>query len=173
MPPFTVNPARVDPYKNFKFRVVWDGRPVAGVSRISGLVRMTEVVAHREGGDPSVAHLSPGQTSFAPIRLERGLTHDTAFEAWASSVWRAGAPRGAEMGLADFRKNIRIELFNEAGQLVLAWMVFRCWVSEYQALPELDAGANAVAIEAITLQHEGFERDAEVQEPAEPPTGKG
>jgi phage tail-like protein len=173
MPPFTVNPGRVDPYKTFKFRVVWDGRPVAGISRVGGLVRRTEVVAHREGGDPSVAHVSPGQTSFAPIRLERGLTHDTAFEAWAASVWRAGAPRGAEMGLADFRKDIRIELMNEAGQIAFAWTVFRCWVSEYQALPDLDAGANTVAIETITLQHEGFERDTAVVEPAEPPTGTG
>ncbi len=170
MPPFSVNPARVDPYKNFKFRVVWDGRPVAGISRVSGLVRRTEVVAHREGGDPSVLHVSPGQTSFAPIRLERGLTHDTAFEAWAGSVWQAGAPRGAELGLADFRKDIRIELMNEAGQLALAWNVFRCWVSEYQALPELDATANAVAIETILLQHEGFARDTDVVEPSEPPT---
>lgn len=173
MPPFAVNPGRLDPYKGFKFRVVWDGRPVAAVSRVSALVRATEVVAHREGGDPSTQHLSPGQTRFAPIRLERGLTHDTAFEAWANRVWMAGAARGAELALADFRKDIRIELFNEAGQLVLAWMVYRCWVSEYQALPDLDAAGNAVAIEAITLQHEGFERDAAVVEPAEPAAGKG
>lgn len=172
MPPFTVNPGRVDPYKTFKFRVVWDGRPVAGISRVGGLVRTTEVVAHREGGDLSVAHVSPGQTSFAPIRLERGLTHDTAFEAWAASVWRAAAPRGAEMGLADFRKDIRIELMNEAGQIAFAWTVFRCWVSEYQALPFLDAAANCVAIEAITLQHEGFARDRDVVEPAEPNTAE-
>lgn len=173
MPPFTVNPARLDPYKGFKFRVAWDGRPVAGVSRVSALVRTTEVVAHREGGDPSTQRLSPGQTRFVPIRLERGLTHDTAFEAWANRVWMAGTARGAEVALADFRKDIRIELFNEAGQLVLAWMVYRCWVSEYQALPDLDAAGTAVAIEAITLQHEGFERDAAVVEPAEPAAGKG
>jgi phage tail-like protein len=168
MAQFTVNPGRVDPYKNFKFRVKWDGRYVAGVSRISALRRSTEVVEHREGGDPSTSHLSPGRTSYAPIRLERGVTHDAAFEEWANRVWRLGAPAGSEVALASFRKDIVIELHNEAGQLVLAYKVYRCWVSEYQALPDLQAEANGVLIEAITLEHEGWERDATIPEPQEP-----
>jgi len=168
MPQFTVNPHRFDPYKNFKFRVMWDGRYVAGVSRISALTRSTEVVAHREGGDPSVSHKSPGQTTFEPITLERGVTHDSAFEEWADKVHRFGAAPGSEVSLADFRKNIVIDFFNEAGQKVLSYKVYRCWVSEYQALPDLDASANSVAIEHITLQNEGWERDLEVKEPPEP-----
>jgi len=168
MPQFTVNPHRLDPYKNFKFRVRWDGREVAGVSRISALRRATEVVAHREGGDPNATRLSPGLTSFEPITLERGISHDSAFEAWANLVWRLGAGLGTEAALADFRKDIVIELYNEAGQVVLAYKVFRCWVSEYQALPSLDADASAIAIQSITLQHEGWERDTSVPEPTEP-----
>ncbi len=164
MPPFTVNPGRVDPYKAHRFRVLWDGRPVAGVSRVSGLARSTEVVLHRDGGDANALRKSPGITRFEPITLERGITHDTEFEAWANSVHAAGR----EMALGDFRKDIRIELMNEAGQLVLAWMVFRCWPSRYAPLPELDANANAVAIETLVLEHEGWERDTAVQEPAEP-----
>jgi phage tail-like protein len=163
MPQFSVNPHRFDPYKNFKFRVMWDGHYVAGVSRISALRRITEVVTHREGEDPSVTRRSPGQTSFEPITLERGVTHDTAFEDWANMVHRLGS----EMSLAHFRKDIIIDFFNEAGQKVLSYKVFRCWVSEYQALPDLDASANAVAIEHLTLQNEGWERDLDVQEPAE------
>jgi phage tail-like protein len=167
MPPFAVNVHRHDPYKNFKFRVVWDGTPVAGVAKVSGLKRVTEVVSHREGGEPNAVHKSPGISSFEPITLERGLTHDTAFEDWASLVWLLGAPFGAEASLKSFRKDILIQLCNEAGQVVLGWKVYRCWVSEYQALPDLDSNANAVAIERIVLQNEGWERDEDIPEPAE------
>jgi phage tail-like protein len=168
MAQFSVNPERFDPYKNFKFRIKWDGRFVAGVSKIGGLKRTTEVVEHREGGDPSSVRRSPGQTSFDAITLERGVTHDPEFENWANKVWDFGSGLGAEVSLKDFRKDVIIELYNEAGQLVHAYRVFRCWVSEYQALPELDASANAVAIQTLKLENEGWERDLAVTEPAEP-----
>jgi phage tail-like protein len=168
MTQFTVNPKRLDPYKDFKFRVKWDGRVVAGVSRISALKRTTEVISHREGGDPSIEHKSPGRTKYEPITLERGVTHDHDFEQWANKVWNLDASAGKEVSLKDFRKDISIELVNEAGQVVIAYKVFRCWVSEYEALPDLDANANAIAIEHITLENEGWERDPDVKEPAEP-----
>jgi phage tail-like protein len=168
MAQFTVNPHRFDPYKNFKFRVKWDGRYVPGISRISALRRTTEVVEHREGGDPSTSRLSPGRTAFEPITLERGVTHDSAFEDWANLVWRLGAGPGSEVALASFRKDIIVELYNEAGQVVLAYKVYRCWVSEYVALPDLDADGHASLIQSITLQHEGWERDTSVPEPREP-----
>ena len=168
MAEFSVNPTRFDPYKNFKFRVKWDGRYVAGVNKISGLRRTTEVIQHREGGDPSSSRKSPGLTEFAPITLERGVTHDPEFEKWANKVWTLGAGRGAEVSLKDFRKDIVLELYNEAGQLVLAYKIYRCWISEYEILPDLDANANAVAIQTLVLQNEGWERDYEVVEPTEP-----
>jgi phage tail-like protein len=168
MPQFSVNPERFDPYKNFKFRIKWDGRYVAGISRISRLRRTTEVVTHREGGDPSVVRKSPGRTFYDPIELERGVTHDLEFERWANKVWNFGAGLGSEVSLKDFRKDITIEMYNEAGQLVIAYHVYRCWVSEYVALPELDAGGNAVAIQKITIENEGWERDESVTEPEEP-----
>lgn len=168
MAQFTVNAQRFDPYKNFKFRVRWDGRYVAGISKVSSLKRSIEVVEHREGGDPSLSRKSPGRAKFEPITLERGVTHDTDFEAWASAVWNFGAGLGSEVALRSFRKDILIDLYNEAGQLVLAYKVFRCWVSEYQALPDLDANANAVAIQMIKLENEGWERDTDVPEPSEP-----
>src|SRR5882672_3376624 len=171
MTQFTVNPHRFDPYKNFKFRVKWDGRYVAGVSKVSALKRSTEVIEHREGGDPSTSRKSPGLTKFEPITLERGVTHDPEFEQWANKVWNFGAGLGAEVSLKDFRKDIGIELYNEAGQLVIAYKVFRCWVSEYQALPDLDADNNAVALQHIKLEHEGWERDSSVAEPVEPGFG--
>jgi len=173
MPQFSVNAGRFDPYKNFKFRVRWDGRYVAGVSRISALRRTTEVVEHREGGDPSTARKSPGRTSFDPITLERGVTHDTEFEDWANKTWSLHAQPGQEVSLADFRKDVRFELYNEAGQLVIAYNAYRCWVSEFQALPDLDANGTATAIQSITLEHEGFERDLAVSEPQEPTTKDG
>lgn len=168
MAQFTVNPTRFDPYKNFKFRVKWDGRYVAGVSKVSALKRSTEVVEHREGGDPSISRKSPGRTKYEPITLERGVTHDTEFEKWVNKVWNFGAGLGKESSLKDFRKDIIIEMYNEAGQLAISYKVFRCWASEFQALPDLDANANAVAIQSIKLENEGWQRDVEVTEPPEP-----
>ncbi len=167
MAQFTVNAQRYDPYKNFKFRVKWDGRYVAGVSKVGALKRTTEVVKHREGGDPSTSRKSPGRTEFEAITLERGVTHDLEFENWANKVWNFGGGAGAETSLADFRKDILLDIFNEAGQLVLSYRIFRCWVSEYQPLPDFDANANAVAIAHLKLENEGFERDISVVEPAE------
>jgi phage tail-like protein len=168
MAQFTVNPLRFDPYKNFKFRVKWDGKYVAGISKVSGLKRITEVVKHREGGDPSSSRKSPGRNEYDAITLERGVTHDTEFDKWANKVWNFGAGLGAEVSLQDFRKDIILEFYNEAGQLALAYRIYRCWVSEYQCLPDLDANANAVAVQHIKLENEGWEKDLSVPEPAEP-----
>ena len=148
--------------------MLWDGRYVAGASKVSALKRVTEVVEHREGGDPSTVRKSPTRTKYEPITLERGVTHDTEFEQWANKVWNYGSGLGAEVSLKDFRKDIIIEVYNESGQLALAYRVYRCWVSEYQALPELDANGNAVAIQSIKLENEGWERDTSLHEPAEP-----
>ncbi len=168
MAQFSVNNQRFDPYKNFKFRVKWDGKYVAGVSKVGMLKRTTEVVKHREGGDPSSSRKSPGRTEYDPITLERGVTHDKDFEQWANKVWQHGVGLGQEVSLKDFRKDVIIEVYNEAGQLAIAYNVYRCWVSEWQALPDLDANANAVAIQHIKLENEGWVRDTAVQEPSEP-----
>ncbi len=168
MAQFTVNPLRFDPYKNFKFRVKWDGRYVAGVSKVGALKRTTEVVKHREGGDASSSRKSPGRTEYEAITLERGVTHDPEFERWANKVWNFGSGLGAEASLSDFRKDLILEVYNEAGQLALAYRIFRSWVSEYQAQADLDANANAVLIQTIKLENEGWERDFDVTEPAEP-----
>lgn len=168
MAQFTVNAQRFDPYKNFKFRLKWDGKYVAGVSKCGMLKRTTEVVKHREGGDPSTSRKSPGRNEFDAITLERGVTHDVAFEQWANKVWQVKAGLGMEVSLKDFRKDITIEIYNEAGQLTIAYLVYRCWVSEYQAIPDFDANANAVAIQHIKLENEGWERDQSVTEPTEP-----
>ena len=168
MAQFSINAQRFDPYKNFKFRVKWDGRYVAGVSKVSALKRSTEMVEHREGGDPSTARKSPGRTKFEAVTLERGVTHDLEFERWANKVWNFGAGLGSEVSLKDFRKDISIEVYNEAGQKVIAYNLFRCWVSEWQSLPDLDANANAIAIQTIKLENEGWERDLSVPEPSEP-----
>jgi phage tail-like protein len=148
--------------------VKWDGRYVAGVSKVGVLKRTTEVVKHREGGDPSTTRKSPGRTDYDAITLERGVTHDPEFENWANKVWNLGNGLGSEVSLRDFRKDVIIELYNEAGQKVIAYKVFRCWVSEFQSLPDLDANANAVSIQHVKLENEGWERDASVIEPTEP-----
>jgi len=167
MAQFVVNASRFDPYKNFKFRVRWDGRYVAGISKVSALKRTTEVVKHRDGGDPSSSRKSPGRTEYDAITLERGVTHDTEFEDWANKVWSIQTGLGSEVSLKSFRKDVILEMYNEAGQLATAYKIFRCWVSEYQAMPDLDANANAVAIQHIKLENEGWQRDVAVVEPTE------
>jgi phage tail-like protein len=162
-PQFPVNTSRFDPYKNMKFRIKWDGRYVAGVSKIGPLKRTTEPVTHRDGGDPSTSRKSPSVTSFAEIALDKGVTHDPEFENWANLIYNTDGD--ASISLENFRKDIIIELLNEQGVVAKAYKVYRCWVSEYQALPDLDANAHVVAIEHMVLQNEGWERDTAVPEP--------
>ena len=166
MAKFSVNTYRQDPYRNFKFKIKWDGKYVAGLSKCSALKKSTEPVDWREGGDPSTGHRLPGKTKYEAITLDAGVTHDTAFEEWANAV--NNFQSDASMSLKNFRKNvISIDVFNLQGVKVLSYNVYDCWVSEYQALPELDAGANAVAIQTIKLENEGWERDTSVTEPTE------
>ena len=165
MAQFTVNATRIDPYRNFKFQVIWDQRTVAGVSKVGALKRSTEVVSHREGNDISTSRHSPGRTSFEAISLERGVTFDPEFQAWANLVYSTQGD-GA-VSLAHFRKDISINLFNLQGVVVRTYRIFRCWPSEFTALPELDSNANAVAIESLTLQNEGWELDEAVTEAQE------
>ena len=167
MTQFTVNANRFDPYKNFKFRIKWDNKYVAGISKVGSLKRTTEVVKHRAGGDASSSQKSPGRTEYDAITLERGVTHDKEFEQWANKVWNYGAGLGMEVSLLDFRKDLIIEVYNEAGQVAITYNVFRCWVSEFQAMADLDANGNAVLIQHIKLENEGWQRDDSVTEPTE------
>lgn len=165
MPKFSVNSERFDPYHNFKFKIKWDNQYVAGLSKCSALKKTTEVTTWYEAGDQSVPHKIPGKTTYDSITLSAGVTHDTAFESWANLVNNYQGE--AAMSLKNFRKDITIEVCNLQGKTVLAYNVYRCWVSEYQSLPELDASGNAVMIQTIKLEHEGWERDTSVTEPAE------
>lgn len=165
---FKNNPHRFDPYKNFKFLVRWDNKVVAAISKVSTLKRTTEVVKHRDGGDPSTSRKTPGRSEYDAITLERGVTTDEEFERWANKVWNAGSGLGLEASLADFRKNIQLDLLNEAGQAVIRYNIFRCWISEYQPLPDLDSNANAIAIAKIKLENEGWERDYDLNIESEP-----
>ncbi len=166
MAKFTKN-ARIDPYKNFRFLLFFAGRqePVAGLSKMSALKRTTEVVSHRDGGDLSTPRHAPGMTKYEPVTFERGVTHDTDFEEWANLVYST-AGEGA-VSLAQYKRDTMVKMNNLQGVPVKVYRLFRCWVSEYTALPELDANANAVAIESIVVQYEGFERDLDVVEPTE------
>jgi phage tail-like protein len=174
MAKFTKNANRIDPYKNFKFRVKWDTNYVAGVSKVTALKRTTEVIEYREGGDMSSPHKTPGRTKYEPITMERGVSHDTDFEMWANKVWDYGNAQAApdqrqkEVSLQDFRRDFIIDVFNEAGQKVISYHVHRAWVSEFVAQADLDANANAVLIQSLKIEHEGWERDQSVQEPTEP-----
>lgn len=165
--PFSVNITRFDPYKNYRFLVYFGTgtTPVAGVSKVTGLKRSSDVIEYKSGGD-SLIRKGLGRTKYDPITLERGVTHDTDFEAWANAaqVLDKGAP---QTSLASLRQNVRIELLNENGQAVHRYTVYDCWVSEYQAQADLDAGGNAVVLESIKLEHHGWEHDTTLTEPTE------
>jgi phage tail-like protein len=162
---FTVNTDRFDPYLNFKFKVMLDGQYVAGLSKCSALRKTTEVTSWYEGGDQAAPRQIPGKTKYDPITLEAGVTFDRTFEAWADAV---NSYQGeSTMSLKGFRKNLSIDVFNLQGGLILRYNVYRCWVSEYQALPELAADGNAVMITSIKVENEGWDRDPAVREEAE------
>lgn len=163
MAEFTVNATRFDPYKSFMFRIKWDGKYVAGISKMSALKRSTEPVVHRQGGDPSHERKSPGKSKYEAVTMERGVTHDPEFEKWANLVHSLDSP----ISLKDFRKDVIVDVFNEADQKVLSYKLLRCWPSEFQSLPQLDAASAAVAIETLKLELEGWERDTAVTEPTE------
>ncbi len=162
---FVTNAHRIDPYKNFKFRVVLDGKVVMGVSKVGALKRTTEVVKHRDGGDNSSDRKSPGRTTYDGISMERGITHDPRFEAWANLVHQySGDPA---MDLVNYKKDLTLEVLNERGHVAKRYFLYRCWVSEFTAMPDLDANANAIAIESIKIELEGWARDIETAEPDE------
>lgn len=162
---FVVNTHRIDPYKNFKFQVKWDGKTVLGISKVSALKRTTEVVKHRSGGDNSFDHKSPGRTSYEAVTMERGVTHDLEFEKWANLVHTYQGD--AAMDLVNYKKDLVLEVMNERGQVAIRYFLTRCWVSEFTAMPDLDGNANATAIENIKIEIEGFVRDVDTTEPAE------
>lgn len=172
MAQFSTNPQRPTPYASFRFQIVFDKDTVAGVTKVGGLTRSTEVIKHREGADPRTAHLAPGQTEFGPLTFERGVSYDPAFTRWANQTFDHPSSTGAGPGtpntsLLDFRKTITINIYNEAGQKVLAYFAYNCWVSELKAMSELDGLGNALVIESMTIQNEGWERDFTVAEQVE------
>jgi phage tail-like protein len=162
---FTKNPHRIDPYKNYKFRVLWDDKPVLGISKVGPLRRTTTVVSHRSGGENGTDHKSPGRTQYEAVTMERGITHDPEFEKWANTVHPFAGD--AAMDLLGFRKPLTLEVLNEKGQVAHRYFLHGCWVSEFTAVPDLDANANAVAIESLKIELDGWERDPDSQEPSE------
>jgi phage tail-like protein len=168
MPQLPVNASRVDPFRNFKFGVRWDGRYVAAVSSVSALRRTTDVIEQREGGDPTATHRMPGRTTYEPVTLERGVTHDPEFEQWANKVAGAGPGAGSAGPLEDFRRDVTIELFDDAGRAVMSYTIFRCWPSEYVAVSSLDVHTNVAPVERLTLENEGWRRDPDVGAPHDP-----
>lgn len=162
---FVKNAHRIDPYKNYKFRIKWDGKTVLGVSKVGALKRTTQVVPHRSGGENSSDHKTPGRTSYDGLTLERGITHDPEFEAWADKVHPYAGDTA--MDLANYKKELVLEVLNEKGHVALRYFLHDCWVSEFTAIPALDANANAVAVEMIKIEMNGWERDKGTQEPDE------
>jgi phage tail-like protein len=163
---FPVNAHRYDPYRTFKFQVLIDGKPVAGLRKMTALKKTTEAVGWRTAGDPTHERRLPGATKYEPITLEQGLTHDPVFEQWANLV--NNIQGDSAMSLKNFRKDIVINVLNLQGKVAMSYKVYRAWVSEYQAVPDLDAGATTVVgIQHVKLEHEGWERDTAVAEPAE------
>jgi phage tail-like protein len=162
---FNVNAHRIDPYKNFRFRVSWDGTLVAALSKMSAIKKTTEAIEWRAAADAGIVRKQPGRTKFEAVSFEQGLTHDRKFFEWANQV---NNPVGeAANSLLAYRKTVRVEVLNMQGTPVMAFNLLRAWASEFQALPEMDANANAVAIQSLKVEYENFVLDEAVVEPAE------
>jgi len=162
------NPVRVDPLKNFKFKVAWDGQYVLGAASVSALTRKTEVIKHRAGGVMSTKYSSPGLNECDPVTIKNGVTMDRTFYQWAGKVWAPSNQFGMEVSLKDFRKNITLEVYNEAGQLAIAYTLYNSWPSEFQAQADLDANTGGILFQHLKLEIEGFDIDVTVQPAAEP-----
>jgi phage tail-like protein len=163
MPTGFQNSKRIDPYKSFKFRVKFGQTTVLGISKVSALKRTTEVVKHRDGGNNSHDHKSPGRTTYDAVTMERGLTHDPEFEAWANMVHSYAGD--SSMDLANYKRDVTVEMQDEKGHTVYRYFLFNCWVSEFTSLPELNSNANALAIESLKIELEGWTRDTDLKEP--------
>ena len=162
---FVKNAHRIDPYKTYKFRLVWDGKPVLGVNKCGPLKRTTTVVTHRSGGENGSDHKSPGRTQYDGVTLERGITHDLEFEKWANLVHPYAGD--VAMDLVNYKKELTLEVMNEKGHVALRYFLHGCWVSDFTAVPQLDGSANAVAIESMKIEMDGWERDVDTKEPDE------
>jgi len=164
---FPVNTTRYDPYKSYRFLVYFgtSTTPVAAVSKITALKRSSDVIEYKEGGY-NIILKGLGRTKYDPITLERGVTQDLDFITWADAAQKLDQGHPVT-SLANLRREVRLQLLNEEGQPVHGYIVHRCWVSEFQALPDLDAGANAIALEHIKLENEGWEVDPTIVEPKE------
>ena len=164
---FPVNTYRFDPYKSYAFQVFFglSTTPVAVVSKVSALRRSSEVIEYREGGNKIILK-GLGRTKYEPITLERGITQDLDFITWADAAQKLDQGH-ATASLLNLRREVRLQLMNEDGQAVHGYIIHRCWVSEFQALPDLDAGANTIAVEHIKLENEGWEVDPAIVETLE------
>ena len=162
---FQKNANRIDPYKNYKFQLKWDGRTVLGVMKVGPLKRTTNVITHRSGGENSVDHKTPGRTTYDAVTLERGITWDLEFENWANKVHPYAGDTA--MDLVNYRKDVVLEVLDEKGHVARRFFLYHCWVSEFQTLPALDSSANAIAIETLKLELEGWDRDLSLTEPDE------
>jgi phage tail-like protein len=166
-PMFPVNAHRHDPYRTFKFQVLLGGVTVAGLSKMGAIKRTTEAVKWRSAGDVSSQRVMPGGSTWEPVSLEQGLSHDPVFEEWANQVNNV-VDGDAGMSLLNYRRDVVINVMNLQGVPVISYVLRRAWVSEFQALPEFDANnMNTVGIQSIIMQHEGAFRDTAVVEPAE------
>lgn len=161
---FPVNVARFDPYKTFRFQVFFgqNTTPVAAISKVTALKRSSNVIDYNEGGS-AVTLKGLGRTKYDPITLERGVTQDLDFISWADAAQRLDQGH-ATTSLANLRRQVRLQLLNEQGVPVRGYIIHRAWVSEFQALPDLDAGANTIALEHIRLENEGWEVDTTIAE---------
>ena len=165
-PMFPTNAHRHDPYRTFKFQILMDGQPVAGLSKMGALKKTTEAVDWRVGGDPSHVRKLPGGTKYEEITLEQGLTHDPVFEEWANRVNNIDGD--AAVTLVGFRRDLVLNVLNLQGQVAFSYQILRAWVSAFQAMPDFDANSmNTVGIQTITIQNEGWKRDPATVEPSE------
>jgi phage tail-like protein len=177
-----------DPIRNFRFLVTFkqqtgastatkalaSNTAVMGFTSVSGMAVTTDSIPYREGGYNTTVHQIPGQTTFAPITLQRGLILGTNKNwNWMREMFATVQGGAGSRGVADnFRCDLEIAVLSHpipgvgsegAGDLTpptdhvaMRFKVYNTWPTSV-AYSDLNAGDNALFVEQMTLVHEGFD----------------
>jgi phage tail-like protein len=138
---------RVDPYRNFNFRVEIDGITQAGFSECTGFELSTDPIEYREGGENTTVRKLPGLTKYANITLKWGLTDSKDLYNWYRDVVNGKIQR----------KNGSIIVRDLDGSDKVRWNFTDGWPTKYNPA-DMNAKGNEVALETLEIAIEGIER---------------
>ena len=175
-----------DPVRNFRFLVTFQPQDTSntglnkgtqftmGFTSVSGLAVTTDSIPYREGGYNTTVHQIPGQTSFTPLTLQRGVMLGTPGNwDWMKQLFATVQGGGSTLGAnKNFRCDLEIQVLQHpvagavgdvaqdavaaAPEVAMRFKVYNAWPTTV-AYSDLNAGDNALYVEQMSLVHEGFD----------------